>query len=221
MIVTIDGPAGAGKSSVARELAERLGFCFLDTGAMYRAVAWAAARQGVAWDDQHAVAEIAARLPLAFDAQRILLGGEDITRAIRSQEVTDNTHFVADNPLVRAELVALQRRLAQGTDVVTEGRDQGTVAFPEAQCKFFLTASPRERARRRWEQLRARGEHVALDAVLAQQNQRDARDESRACGPLTPAADAVIVATDDLTREQVVDRLERLVRQQRMADGWE
>jgi cytidylate kinase len=213
MIVTIDGPAGAGKSSVAQGLARRLGFCFLDTGAMYRAVAWAAARQGTAWDDQRAVADLAARMQLAFDSQRVLLHGQDITQAIRSQEVTDNTHFVAANPLVREHLVALQRRLAQGTDVVTEGRDQGTVAFPEAQCKFFLTASAHERARRRLEQLRARGEDVSLSEVLAQQNQRDARDASRECGPLTPAADAILVNTDTLTREEVVEKLERLVRQ--------
>jgi cytidylate kinase len=213
MIVTIDGPAGAGKSSVAQGLARRLGFCFLDTGAMYRAVTWAAARQGMAWDDQRAVADLAARMQLAFDSQRVLLHGQDITQAIRSQEVTDNTHFVAANPLVREHLVALQRRLAQGTDVVTEGRDQGTVAFPEAQCKFFLTASAHERARRRLEQLRARGEDVSLSEVLAQQNQRDARDASRECGPLTPAADAILVNTDTLTREEVVEKLERLVRQ--------
>lgn len=212
MIVTIDGPAGAGKSSVAERLAQRLGFCFLDTGAMYRAVAWAAARQGVDWEDQQAVADVAARMRLAFDAERVLVDGGDVTLSIRDQEVTDNTRHVAANPLVRQRLVALQRRLAQGLDVVTEGRDQGTVAFPEAQCKFFLTASARERARRRWEQLRARGEPVSLEDILAQQNQRDARDASRTCGPLTPAADAVIIDTSGLTLERVVDMLEQQVR---------
>lgn len=221
MIVTIDGPAGAGKSTVARLLAEKLGFRFLDTGAMYRAVAWAAARQGLAWDDQTAVAELAAHLPLVFDSHRILVDGQDVTLAIRSQEVTHNTRYVADNPLVRAQLVALQRRLAHGRHVVTEGRDQGTVAFPAAECKFFLIASPRERARRRWQQLQERGESMMLEDVLAQQNQRDARDARRACGPLTPAPDALIVDTDGLTQTQVVDTLERLVRERGTADAWE
>ncbi len=215
MIVTIDGPAGAGKSSAAEGLARRLGFCFLDTGAMYRAVAWAAARRQVDWADQQAVADIARRIRITLEAHRVLVDGQDVTRAIRDRDVTDLTRHVAANPLVRAHLVALQRRWALGRDVVTEGRDQGTVAFPEAQCKFFLTASPAERARRRWEQLSARGEQVSLEEILAQQNQRDAQDASRACGPLTPAADAVMIDTDGLTLEQVIDQLEHHIRQKR------
>lgn len=213
MIVTIDGPAGAGKSSVAHALARRLGFCFLDTGAMYRAVAWAAARDGVNWKDESGVARVAARMQFALDNQRVLVDGQDVTRAIRTPEVTNNTRFVAANPLVRRELVALQRRLAHGRDVVTEGRDQGTVAFPEAECKFFLTASPAERARRRWTQLQEQGQIVSLDEVLDQQNRRDRRDASRACGPLAPAPDATLIETDGRTLEQVVDQLEHQVRQ--------
>jgi cytidylate kinase len=213
MIVTIDGPAGAGKSSVARRLAHRLGFRFLDTGAMYRAVALAAMRGKVTWEDRQAVADLAARLPLAFEGSQVLLDGQDITHAIRKPEVTANTHFVADNPQVRAHLVALQRRLAQGSQVVTEGRDQGTVAFPRAECKFFLTASAEERARRRRQQLLAGGEDVPLAEVLMQQDRRDTRDKSRDVGALVPAADAIHVLTDGMTLEEVVALLERLVRQ--------
>ncbi|MHB8969727.1 MAG: (d)CMP kinase [Pirellulaceae bacterium] len=213
MIVTIDGPAGAGKSSVARRLAQRLGFRFLDTGAMYRAVAWAAMRNKLIWEDRQAVADLAAHLPLEFQGSRVLLDGQDISDAIRTPEVTANTHFVADNPLVRAHLVELQRRLAHGNPVVTEGRDQGTVAFPQAECKFFLTASAEERARRRRQQLLAGGENVPLAEVLTQQELRDQRDTGRDVGPLVPAADAIHVLTDGMTLENVVAWLEQLVRQ--------
>ena len=215
MIVTIDGPAGAGKSSVARSLARRLGFCFLDTGAMYRAVALAAMRGDVAWDDRRAIADLAAHLPLEMKGDQVLLGGDDVTDAIRQPEVTANTKFVADNPQVRAHLVALQRRLAQGVHVVTEGRDQGTVAFPHADCKFFLTASAAERARRRHEQLLAAGQNVPLAEVLAQQNQRDAEDENRGVGALVAAEDAIHVRTDGMSVEEVVDLLEQAVRERR------
>ena len=145
MIVTIDGPAGAGKSTVAGLLAERLGFCFLDTGAMYRAVTLAALRGRLDWSDQQALGRLASQISLRFEQGKTLLGGQDVSREIRHPEVTACTRHVADNPLVRVQLVELQRRLAAGANVVTEGRDQGTVAFPQAECKFFLTASATER----------------------------------------------------------------------------
>jgi CMP/dCMP kinase len=135
-----------------------------------------------------------------------------VTDAVRSSAVTAVTRYAADNPQVREYLVALQRSLAARRDVVTEGRDQGTVAFPHAECKIYLTASPEERARRRVEDLRARGESPDFDTVLADQQRRDRRDASRAVGPLKPAADAIEVPTDGLTIDQVVDRLESLVR---------
>lgn len=214
MIITIDGPAGAGKSTVARRLAQQLGYWFLDTGAMYRAVALAALRAGIDWNDGPAIAELASQLPLSMDDNRVLLGDEDITQAIRSSDVTANTRHVADNQEARGHLVALQRRLAQGKNVVTEGRDQGTVAFPEADCKIFLTASPRRRAERRVRERQAKGEHVTLRRVLDEQNRRDREDESRPVGKLCPADDATIVDTDELGLEQAVDTLLHHVRKQ-------
>lgn len=213
MIVTIDGPAGAGKTSAARELARRLGFAFLDTGAMYRAVALAALRRGVDLADAHAVADLARNLRIELFGPRILLDGEDVSHAIRTAEITRLTHYAADNPGVRAHLVMLQRQAAAHGNFVSEGRDQGTVAFPHAECKFFLTASPEERARRRQLDLAARGEQLSLEEVLAEQNLRDQRDASRPIGPLRPAADAIVVVTDGLSPEQVVERLEQLVRE--------
>lgn len=212
MIVTIDGPAGAGKSSAAKALAQRLGFRFLDTGAMYRAVALAALTRGHDFDKPGALVELARGLRIELEPPRVFLDGADVTAAIREVNVTAATHFAADNPGVRELLVQRQRELAQGHDVVTEGRDQGTVVFPDAECKVFLTATPRERARRRWAELRERGEQIDFDQVLAQQMVRDRRDETRECGPLKKAADAVELLTDGLSAAEVVDRLEKLVR---------
>jgi cytidylate kinase len=212
MIITIDGPAGAGKSSVARALARRLHFTFLDTGAMYRAVTLAALRRGLALDDAAAWEELAGHVEIAFDAERVLLDGDDVTDAVRTYEISNLVRHAAGNPGVRAKLVELQRAAAANKDVVTEGRDQGTVAFPHAECKIFLTAGPEERARRRLLDLQARGEKVTFEDVLAKQNSRDDSDRSRSVGPLVAAPDAIEVLTDGLTPEQVVDRLEHLVR---------
>jgi len=213
MIITIDGPAGAGKSTVARALARRLGFQYLDTGAMYRAVALAAMRHGLDWDEAGELARLARGLKIELAGSRILLEGEDVTEAVRSSEVTAVTRYAADNPEVRRHLVALQRAIAGRRDVVTEGRDQGTVAFPDAECKIYLTAGPEERARRRLQDLAERGESVTLGQVLADQERRDREDAGRPVGPMRPAADAVEVSTDGLTIEQVVDRLEAIVRE--------
>lgn len=212
MIITIDGPAGAGKSTVARALARRLGFRYLDTGAMYRAVALAGMQRGVDWDRPKELARLAQTLRIGFSGRRILLEGEDVTEAIRSSEVTAVTRYAADNPEVRRHLVALQRAAAGGDDIVTEGRDQGTVAFPEAECKIFLTAGAEERARRRLRDLQGQGESITLEEVLAAQEHRDRGDLGRAVGPLVPAPDATEVCTDGMTVEEVADRLESLVR---------
>jgi CMP/dCMP kinase len=215
MIVTIDGPAGAGKSSTAHELALRLGFRFLDTGAMYRAVTWYCLKEQVNLSDEAAVAEAARRGRFVFDAGRVIVDGAEVTREIRRSAVTDQTRFIAGNILVRAHLVELQRQLAVGADVVTEGRDQGTVAFPHAECKFYLTASPLKRALRRQNDLALNGEQVALEAILAQQESRDQRDANREFGALKPAPDAISIDTSDFSFDEVVSRMESIVRQKR------
>ena len=212
MIVTIDGPAGAGKSSVARQLANVLGFQFLDTGAMYRCVVLAALDAGIDLTDQVAMADIASEMKFSTEGDQISLNGQDVTAAIRTQEVTTSIHYAADNPQIRNILVRLQQDFASNVDVVTEGRDQGTVAFPNAECKIFLTASPVERARRRQEQLRQQGEQVELEVILQSQQTRDEQDEARELGGLHAAVDAVHVVTDGMKQFEVVEHLERLVR---------
>ncbi|HEY2148674.1 MAG TPA: (d)CMP kinase [Pirellulales bacterium] len=213
MIVTIDGPAGAGKSTVARALARRLGFRFLDTGAMYRAVALAAVERSLDWNDPAALVELAGRLNVELRGDRVFLDGADVTQAIRTSHITGVTHYAADNPGVRSILVQWQRRAAGSDNVVSEGRDQGTVVFPQAECKIFLVASPDERARRRQQDLAARGEPMSLAHILEQQSQRDARDAARSVGPMIPAADAITLSTDGLSREEVVERLEAMARE--------
>jgi cytidylate kinase len=212
MIVTIDGPAGAGKSTAARVLARRLGFEFLDTGAMYRSVALAAQRQGIAAGDAAAMSRLLDHLRLDMRGGRVLLADEDITPAIRTPEITALSRAVADSPTVREHLGGLQRSLAAGKDLVTEGRDQGTIVFPEAECKFFLIADAAARARRRCDELRAKGEMVELAEVLRQQEERDRRDAGRAIAPMTPAADAVLVDSTGMTADEVVDFMEQHVR---------
>lgn len=211
MIITIDGPAGAGKSTVAKAVARRLGFRFLDTGAMYRAVALAGLHAGVDWSEPDELARLAEGLHIEVDGERTLLDGEDVTEAVRQSNVTAVTRYAADNPRVRDRLVQLQRELAAGRDVVTEGRDQGTVAFPAADRKFFLTAGPAERARRRLRDLDRQGEAASFEEVLADQQRRDREDAARPVGPLRRAPDAGEICTDGMTFDAVVDRLVELI----------
>jgi len=211
MIVTIDGPAGAGKSSVARALAKRLDFRFLDTGAMYRALAYVAASQD--WPkDAEELARRAERLNIQIENGRVLVEGEDVTSELRSAEVKNRLREIADNQRIRALLVRLQQQYGATGDLVTEGRDQGTVVFPDAECKIYLTASAEERAKRRAEELRAQGQSVDFQQVLQDQEERDQRDADRSIGPLAQADDALVVVTDGMTFDEVVDHLETLVR---------
>jgi cytidylate kinase len=219
MIITLDGPAGAGKSSTARALARRLGWFYMDTGAMYRAVTLVALERDVALDDGPGLAALAESLAIAFRDGRVFVGDRDISSEIRTEQITAATRSVADAPPVRDAMKRMQRTIAGGLDVVTEGRDQGSVVFPHAELKVFLTASPEERARRRHREEEARGVDTSLHAVLAAQNRRDEGDRVRAVGAMKPADDAVLVETDGLTEEQVVDRLVHLIEERRASRG--
>ncbi len=210
IIVTIDGPAGTGKSTVARALARRLGFGYLDTGAMYRAVALACLEQQLA-PDAPDCARIARELPLHMDAERVWIDERDVTQAIRQERVSEAASVVAQNQEVRKTLVELQRRVAARGDFVCEGRDQGTVVFPTATWKFFLTADPAVRAARRHRELTARGIDVTLDEIAQQQEERDRRDQERAESPLRPADDAITIDTTELSSDAVVNRLAEII----------
>jgi CMP/dCMP kinase len=211
MIVTIDGPAGSGKSTVARLLAEHLEVRFLDTGAMYRAVALAVLQQGVSETDAAAVAQVARQMQLEFCDDQLQLDGKDVSDDIRSPQVTAISSVVAANPAVRERLVQLQREVGQQGSLVTEGRDQGSVVFPDARFKFFLTASVDARARRRHREMVAQGSTLTLSTVTTQLRQRDERDENRAHAPMKPAADATILDTSGMSIAQVVEALAQAI----------
>ena len=219
-VVAIDGPAGAGKSSVSRALAARLGFTYIDSGAMYRAVGVLAHEQGVPFDDDAELARLvdALRFEATPDGTGLAVNGRDLSDTIRRADAGDLASRVSTRPVVRERLVALQRRLGEGGGVVMEGRDIGTVVFPDAQVKVFLVADPRERAHRRAAELRARGEAVDEAAMATDIAARDQRDQSRAVAPLRPAPDAVTIDTTPLSLPEVVERLVALVHE-RTAGG--
>jgi cytidylate kinase len=207
-VITIDGPAGAGKSTVARQLADRLGWRLLDTGAMYRAVTVAALRAGTPLEDDQALGALAARVTIRLPVGKVLLDGDDVTTLVRSVEVTRSSRFLADSPSVRRQLVEWQREFAAENEVVAEGRDQGTVVFPNAFRKYYLTASLEERARRRHAEFEAKGADLSLDSVKQDLEERDARDAKRAIAPMKPAADACIIDTTGLALDDVIARIE-------------
>ena len=215
-VVAIDGPAGAGKSTVARRVAERLGYAFLDTGAMYRAATWRAITAGIDLDDPVAAAELTRAMRLDLNDRegvlQVLVNGQDVSEAIRSPEVTRVTYKLDENPEVRAHLVMLQRAFAAKRPTVAEGRDMGTVVFPNAKCKIFLDASIEERTRRRAAELQAKGLEVDMDLLREEICVRDEKARTRAVAPLRRAEDAILVDTTDLAIDEVVEKIVRLAR---------
>lgn len=221
-IVAIDGPAGAGKSTVARRLADTLGFVFVDTGALYRTVAVAAKRGHVPWNDAGAVGELAnalvARGAIAFDRDaergvRVWLDGRDVTDAIREPDIGMGASTVSAHKAVRDALLDLQRQAGRAGGVVLEGRDIGTVVFPDAEVKFFLTARPEVRAKRRFDELTAKGQRVTLEDTMAEVRRRDEQDTTRAVAPLRQADDAMLVDNSDFGIDETVARMAARVRE--------
>ena len=212
MIITIDGPAGTGKSTVARVVADQLGFDFLDTGAMYRAVGLEALRRNANLDDPRELAFIARHCHITFDFSQspptVLLNGEPVGHFLRGSDATRAASYVAAVPAIRLQLVEEQRAIGmERENLVTEGRDEGTVVFPDAQLKFYLDASPQERARRRVKQLRDRGEIVDYNQILSEIVTRDQRDSSRTVGPLAVPRDAQVIDTTLMSEDQVIARI--------------
>jgi cytidylate kinase len=220
VVVAIDGPAGAGKSTIAKCLAERLGFIYIDTGAMYRAVALWAARQGVDPGDMHRTEQLALAARIDLTPGRISLNGEDVTEAIRTPDASDGASKIAVVPGVRRAMVAKQREMGERTSAVMEGRDIGTVVFPAAQVKIYLDADLAERVRRRLVDLRAKGEHIAEVELTAQMRERDLRDSTRADAPLAQAPDAVYLDSTAMSIEDVVENILKIVRT-RVSNGRE
>ncbi len=213
-VVTIDGPAGAGKSTVAKALARSLGYTFLDSGALYRAAAWAAKRRGVAWSDGPALGVLVHGLDIRFvgEANAITVDGQDVSAEIRHPEISQGASQVSAFPEVRAGLLAQQRRMGENGRVVAEGRDMGTVVFPKAGAKFFLVAPIEERAKRRALELAEKGQAQDLQSVIEEMRERDQRDSTRAVAPLRRADDAVEIDTGGLTPGEVVARMAEVVR---------
>jgi cytidylate kinase len=212
--IAIDGPAGAGKSTVARRVAERLGYTYVDTGAMYRALAWAVLAEGLSPEDEAAVCRFAEtlKIDLTLDEARtrVLVRGRDITDSIRTPEISNLTSPLSALPCVRRRMVALQQQLGTQGGVVMEGRDIGTVVLPQAAVKVFLTASLEERARRRFEELVASGVAIPMETLQRDIGERDARDSSRDTAPMVPASDATLLDSDHLSMDEVVAAIVRL-----------
>lgn len=212
VIVTIDGPAGTGKSTVARQLAAALGFEYLDTGAMYRMIALLIHDHQIDPDQVEPVGQLAEQATMQFQQGAAYLNGVDVSHRLRSPQISATASIVAQNPAVRDTLVQQQRDIAENRNIVCEGRDQGTIVFPDANYKFFLTAAPEVRAFRRMEEMQSQGKNVDFEQLLEEQNLRDERDSQRKLAPLKPADDAVVVDTTHLSIEEVVRSLEDRIR---------
>jgi len=217
LVVAIDGPAGAGKSTISVRLAEKLGYLYIDTGAMYRAVAYLVAERGVDPEDEVALKDLCSNLRIdlvaADSGLKVYAMGEEVTRQIRTPKISKLTPLVAASPAVRAAMLLMQRKLGEVGGVVLEGRDIGTVVFPEAQVKFFLCASAEERGRRRYAELQQKGMHAELHETIAAVRERDQADMNRAHAPLKQADDAVVVDSTRMTIDEVIVLMEGLVKE--------
>lgn len=220
-VITVDGPSGTGKGTLCLQLAAQLGWHFLDSGVLYRLVGFLARKRGLALDDAAGITPLAAGLPVEFrphaDELEILLEGEDVTEAVRNELIGDAASRVAAIPAVRDALLARQRAMRAAPGLVADGRDMGTVVFPDAPLKIFLTASAETRAERRYKQLKGKGNDVSLPALLEDIRARDERDATRAVAPLVPAPDAEILDTTLLGIAEVKDRVMHLVRERGLA----
>jgi len=216
LVITIDGPVAAGKTSAARGLAARIDFPLLDTGAIYRCVALEAQSRDLNWHDEAEVARVASELEIEFQTEggtrRVFLSNTDVTEEIRRPEISQGASIVSEQVGVRAALLTLQRQQAVRSDLIAEGRDTGTVVFPQAERKFFLTAAPEVRAHRRFLELRSRGIETHLRDVLAELEERDRRDSSRSIAPLVAAVDAMTIDSSAMSAAEVIEEMYRLVR---------
>ena len=215
LIIAIDGPSGAGKSTVARLLAERLGYTYIDTGAMYRALGWKAKQEGIAPGDERAIAALCERINIEIHpdsgVQRVVVNGIDVTGDIRTPEMGMMASAVSQSPAVRARLLVLQRKLGSAGGVVMDGRDIGTVVFPDADVKFYLEASAGERGERRYRELLAKGMDVDLARITREISERDRQDSQRELAPLRQAADALLIDSSHLTIGEVIERMRSVV----------
>ena len=219
-VIAIDGPAGAGKSTVAKIVAKEMGYLYVDTGAMYRAMTWKALKDGVNLHDPKALKALALNSEVRLVNRKrsnltvVYLDGHDVTKKIRTEKVSRHTNAVAQVPAVRKILVARQRQMGMAGQAVLEGRDIGTAVFPDATSKFYLDASPSERAKRRYKELKARGKRVNLERIAHAIAQRDYRDKHRKHSPLTQARDAIVIDTTDLNSRQVAEKILEQARSQ-------